>query len=188
MKSTLSTHVWRASSKHQLSTQKYHIVSHSKLMKAHGNIPIEMEDEEILSNSGSFVIPETQNATEENHEIVNFPMTQSSPDTTALIKQAELSRRVFLYLIEKYNLAPSVVLHSLYINSGDVDACEAYLSDAQIKAPWSLEEDHLILTDSDCSQIIAQKGLEALRERRTFLYQICFEAIGNCSEITSKLK
>lgn len=137
-----------------------------------------------FSNLSVKVIPETQ----ENYENVNFPMTQSSPDTAALLKQAELSRRVFLYLIEKYNLAPAVILHSLYVNSGDVDACEAYLSDPKISAPWTLDEDHLILTDADCSTIIREKGLEALRERRSFLHQVCYEAIGNCSEITSKLK
>lgn len=147
----------------------------------HGNIPIEMADD-IDENVKA--IPETQ----ENHENVHFPMTQSSPDTSALLKQAELSRRVFLYLIEKYNLAPAVILHSLYINSGNVDACEAYLSNPKISTPWTLDQDHLILTDSDCSQIIKEKGLEALRERRTFLHQVCYEAIGNCSEITSKLK
>ena len=154
-------------------------------MTARGNIPIEMEDEEISINSINKVIPETQ---EENYENVNFPMTQSSPDTAALIKQAELSRRVFLYLIEKYNLSPSVILHSLYINSGNVEDCEVYLSNPKISSPWTLEEDHLILTDSDCSEIIREKGLEGLRERRTFLHQVCYEAIGNCSEITSKLK
>lgn len=153
-------------------------------MTAHGDIPIEMEDDEISIDK---VIPETQDNTE-NYENVNFPMTQSSPDTAALIKQAELSRRVFLYLIEKYNLAPSVILHSLYVNSGNVDDCELYLSNAKVSMPWTLEEDHLILTDSDCSEIIREKGLEALRERRTFLHQVCYEAIGNCSEITSKLK
>jgi hypothetical protein len=157
-------------------------------MTAQGNIPIEMEDDEISINSNNKVIPETQEEEAENYENVNFPMTQSSPDTVALIKQAELSRRVFLYLIEKYNLAPSVILHSLYINSGNVDDCELYLSNSKILSPWTLEEDHLILTDSDCNEIIREKGLEALRERRTFLHQVCYEAIGNCSEITSKLK
>lgn len=156
-------------------------------MTAHGNIPIEMDDDEISTNSINKVIPETQDEVE-NYENVNFPMTQSSPDTAALIKQAELSRRVFLYLIEKYNLAPSVILHSLYVNSGNVDDCELYLSNVKVSMPWTLEEDHLILTDSDCSEIIRDKGLEALRERRTFLHQVCYEAIGNCSEITSKLK
>ena len=159
-------------------------------MTAHGSIPIEMDDDdggEISTNSIVKVIPETQNESE-NYENVNFPMTQSSPDTAALIKQAELSRRVFLYLIEKYNLAPSVILHSLYVNSGNVDDCELYLSNVKVSIPWTLEEDHLILTDSDCSEIIREKGLEALRERRTFLHQVCYEAIGNCSEITSKLK
>ena len=125
---------------------------------------------------------------EDSKENVNFPMTQSAPQTSALIKKAELSRRVFLYLIEKYNLAPSVILHSLYLHSGNVAACEAYLSDAKIPAPWTLDEDQLILTDSDCSEIIERKGIEALNERMTFLHQVCYEAIGSCSEITTKLK
>lgn len=115
-------------------------------------------------------------------------MTQSAPQTSALIKQAELSRRVFLYLIEKYNLAPAVILHSLYLHSGNVAACEAYLSDFLIPPAWSLDEDQIILTDADCSEIIQRKGLAALNERRTFLHQICYEAVGSCSEITSKLK
>ena len=125
---------------------------------------------------------------EDSKENVSFPLTQSAPQTSALIQQAELSRRVFLYLIEKYNLAPSIILHSLYLHSGNVSACEAYLSDPKIPAPWSLEEDSLILTDADCSEIIERKGLEALNERRTFLHQVCYEAIGSCSEITTKLK
>ena len=124
----------------------------------------------------------------ETKEAVNFPLTQSAPQTSTLIKQAELSRRVFLYLIDKYNLSPAVVLHSLYLHSGNVSACEAYLSDPQIPAPWSLDEDQLILTDADCTEIIDRKGLTALNERRTFLHQVCYEAVGSCSEITTKLK
>lgn len=138
------------------------------------DIPLEIEEES----------PNTK-------ENVNFPMTQSTPQTSTLIKQAELSRRVFLYLIEKYNLAPSVILYSLYIHSGNVAACESYLSNpnrTNNTASWSLKEDKLILTDSDCTEIIEKKRLEGLNERRTFLHQVCNEAIGSCSEITSKLK
>lgn len=137
---------------------------------AFSDIPIEIEEE----SSGS-------------RENENFPVTQAVPYST-LIKQAELSRRVFLYLIEKYNLTPSVILHSLYIHSGDVAACESYLSDYSLTAPWSLKEDKLILTDSDCTEIIGKKGLVALNERRMFLHQVCNEAIGSCSEVTAKLK
>ena len=70
------------------------------------------------------------------------------------MKQAELSRRVFLYLIEKYNLSPSVILHSLYAHSGNVAQCEEYLSDPTKPIPWNLADDHLILTDSNVSRII----------------------------------
>lgn len=131
----------------------------------------------------------TRISTAATHENVNFPLSQS-PETADLVKQAELTRRLFLHLIEKYNLSPSVILHALYLHSGNVDACEKYLSDPEIEADslWSLDEDHLILTDSDVSQIINSRGLEALRERRTFLHQVCEEAIGNWSEITTKLK
>lgn len=128
---------------------------------------------------------------DDSFDNVSFPLTQNgneSSSSSALLKQAEQSRRVFLYLIEKYNLSPSVILHSLYLNSGNVAACEAYLSNPKIAAPWSMEEDHLILTDADVTEIITRKGLEALRERRAFLHQVCYEAIGNSSEIASKLK
>lgn len=119
---------------------------------------------------------------------VRFPLTQSAPNTAALLKQAELSRRVFLHLIEKYNLSPSVILNALYFHSGRVADCEAFLSDPTRPAPWTLEDDQLILNDADVSRIIREKGLEALKERRVFLHQVCYEAIGNCSEISSKLK
>lgn len=163
-------------------------------MTAQNKIPIDF-DEEISDDSESKSI---NNDTDNFHENVSFPLTQNantsgnntstSTSSTKLLKQAELSRRVFLYLIEKYNLSPSVILHSLYVTSGNVSACERYLSDAKMTAPWSLEEDHLILTDADVTKVIGEKGLEALNERRTFLHQVCYEAIGTSSEIASKLK
>lgn len=154
------------------------------------SIPIEIEEEptDIGINSGNNNSAHTHSHCDTHNNTANFPMTQSAPETSALIEQAQISRRVFLYLIEKYNLAPSVILHSLYLHSGSVSACEAYLSDFKIPAAWTLSEDQIILTDSDCSEIIERKGLGALNERRTFLHQVCYEAVGSCSEISSKLK
>lgn len=166
------------------------------MKQRHDEIPFEIVSETSETTINSNLIIEND---ENCHDNVQFPMTQlplpqSSNNTVAdhskidLLKQAELSRRVFLYLIEKYNLSPSIILHSLYLHSGNVEACEAYLSDPTQTTPWTLEDDHLILTDAEVGGIIQQKGLEALRERRTFLHQVCEEAIGNWSEIATKLK
>ena len=147
-------------------------------MKQRHVIPFEIINETIseTTNNSNLIIENENCHNNDDHNKIN------------LLKQAELSRRVFLYLIEKYNLAPSIILHSLYLHSGNVEACEAYLSDPTQTTPWTLEDDHLILTDADVAGIIEEKGLEALRERRTFLHQVCEEAIGNWSEIATKLK
>ena len=154
------------------------IIYNYKNMKQRHVIPFEIINETIseTTNNSNLIIENENCHNNDDHNKIN------------LLKQAELSRRVFLYLIEKYNLAPSIILHSLYLHSGNVEACEAYLSDPTQTTPWTLEDDHLILTDADVAGIIEEKGLEALRERRTFLHQVCEEAIGNWSEIATKLK
>ena len=156
-------------------------------------IPFEIGSETSETINSNLIL-DTINNYHHCHDNVQFPMTQlpdneyNKNEQINLFKQAELSRRIFLYLIEKYNLSPSIILHSLYLHSGNVEACEAYLSNPKLPAPWTLDEDHLILTDAEVGGIIEEKGLEALRERRTFLHQVCEEAIGNWSEIATKLK
>ena len=153
-----------------------------------------------------------ENLTDEDnrHSQVTFPMTQlSSPhkrvevaqsgkkkdkkskEQSALkkiLKEAELAKRVLLFLIEKYNLPPPVIVYALYVNSGDVDATIEFLENPCFNEYWTANEDTEILVQGDMDEIIQKHGFEALQERRQFLRQICDEPIGSLSEIEAKLK
>jgi hypothetical protein len=160
---------------------------------------------------------ERENLTDEDnrHSQVAFPMTQfSSPpqklvevkveegdkkgpqktkskDQSAvkkLLKEAELAKRIVLFLIEKYNLTPAVVVHALYANSGDVNSTIEYLENPSFNDQWTGAEDAEILIQGDMDDIIQKHGIEALQDRRHFLREICEEPIGSLSEIEAKLK
>lgn len=144
-----------------------------------------------------------------HHSQVAFPMTQLSPAKDSLppqaktnshaqtnecaaakklLKEAELAKRVLLFLIEKYNLPPAVIAHALFVNSGDVDATVEYLENPSFSGQWTSREDWEVLQQGDMDEIIQRHGIDALQERREFLRQVCEEAVGSLSVIEAKLK
>ncbi len=149
---------------------------------------------------------ERENLTDEDnrHSQVLFPMTQlSSPqnqlkvekrqkkvrsEAKQVLKEAELAKRILLFLIEKYNLPPAVVVHALYVNSGDVDAAIEYLENPCFTEHWTNDEDTEVLMQGDMDAIIQKHGIDALQGRRLFLRQVCEEPIGSLSDIEAKLK
>lgn len=105
-----------------------------------------------------------------------------------LLKEAELAKRILLFLIEKYNLPPPVIVHALYVNSGDVDATIEYLENPLYDQHWASHEDSEILLEGNMDDIIMRHGFDGLQERRKFLHQVCEEPCGSLSAIEAKLK